>query len=173
MGPNPTIPPTNAPRSSEPGIPSCTAPQPTASSTTPRTSPRRTSSAPPVRVSTRSNSSSGSQRRRWARARESSRPSTPSPCWPRPGTNHRRGWHHRVASAVRTDLVGGTAGRINEPTRVSVLQPWHEANGATPILAGQWVRPEHYGDPPPRCATRAPTSASSTSRRSANSTCRP
>jgi len=30
---------------------------------------------------------------------------------------------------------------------VSVIQPWHEANGATPILAGQWVRPDHYGDP--------------------------
>ena len=43
--------------------------------------------------------------------------------------------------------LGALAGRINEPTRVSVLQPWHEANGATPILAGQWVRPEHYGDP--------------------------
>ena len=43
--------------------------------------------------------------------------------------------------------LGALAGRINEPTRVSVIQPWHEANGATPILAGQWVRPEHYGDP--------------------------
>jgi len=43
--------------------------------------------------------------------------------------------------------LGALAGRINEPTRVSVLQPWHEANGASPILAGQWVRPEHYGDP--------------------------
>ncbi|MEM9201737.1 MAG: 2Fe-2S iron-sulfur cluster-binding protein [Actinomycetota bacterium] len=43
--------------------------------------------------------------------------------------------------------LGALAGRINEPTRVSVIQPWHEANGAIPILAGQWVRPEHYGDP--------------------------
>ncbi|MEO0495570.1 MAG: 2Fe-2S iron-sulfur cluster-binding protein, partial [Actinomycetota bacterium] len=43
--------------------------------------------------------------------------------------------------------LGALAGRINEPKRVSVLQPWHEANGASPILAGQWVRPEHYGDP--------------------------
>ena len=52
--------------------------------------------------------------------------------------------------------LGALAGRINEPTRVSVLQPWHEANGATPILAGQWVRPEHYGDP--AAEVRAPKS---------------
>lgn len=43
--------------------------------------------------------------------------------------------------------LGALAGRIFEPRRVSSIQPWHEANGATPILAGQWVRPEHYGDP--------------------------
>jgi len=43
--------------------------------------------------------------------------------------------------------LGALAGRINEPTRRSVIQPWHEANGATPILAGQWVRPDHYGEP--------------------------
>lgn len=42
--------------------------------------------------------------------------------------------------------LGALAGRINEPKRVSVIQPWHEANDATPILAGQWVRPDHYGD---------------------------
>ncbi len=43
--------------------------------------------------------------------------------------------------------LGALAGRIHEPVRVSTVQPWHEANGATPILAGAWVRPEHYGDP--------------------------
>ncbi len=43
--------------------------------------------------------------------------------------------------------LGALGGRIFEPVRVSSIQPWHEANGATPILAGQWVRPEHYGDP--------------------------
>ena len=43
--------------------------------------------------------------------------------------------------------LGALAGRIFEPTRVSSIQPWHEARGATPILAGQWIRPEHYGDP--------------------------
>lgn len=43
--------------------------------------------------------------------------------------------------------LGALAGRVFEPVRVSSIQPWHEANGSTPILAGQWVRPEHYGDP--------------------------
>ncbi|MCP4225160.1 MAG: sarcosine oxidase, partial [Actinomycetia bacterium] len=43
--------------------------------------------------------------------------------------------------------LGALAGRVFEPTRVSSIQPWHEANGYTPILAGQWIRPEHYGDP--------------------------
>jgi sarcosine oxidase subunit alpha len=27
------------------------------------------------------------------------------------------------------------------------MHDWHEANGAQPLNAGQWVRPEHYGDP--------------------------
>ncbi len=43
--------------------------------------------------------------------------------------------------------LGALGGRIFEPVRVSSIQPWHEANRATPILAGQWVRPEHYGNP--------------------------
>ena len=43
--------------------------------------------------------------------------------------------------------LGALAGRVFEPVRVSSIQPWHEANGATSILAGQWIRPEHYGDP--------------------------
>ena len=43
--------------------------------------------------------------------------------------------------------LGALGGRIFEPKRVSSIQPWHEAHGYTPILAGQWVRPEHYGDP--------------------------
>ncbi|MCP4227562.1 MAG: FAD-dependent oxidoreductase [Actinomycetia bacterium] len=43
--------------------------------------------------------------------------------------------------------LGALGGRVFEPTRVSSIQPWHEANGATPILAGQWIRPDHYGDP--------------------------
>ena len=41
--------------------------------------------------------------------------------------------------------LGALAGRILEPTRYSPIQPWHELHGATPIIAGQWIRPEHYG----------------------------
>ena len=43
--------------------------------------------------------------------------------------------------------LGALAGRVFEPVRVSSIQPWHEANGVTPIQAGQWIRPDHYGDP--------------------------
>ncbi|MCP5029787.1 MAG: FAD-dependent oxidoreductase [Actinomycetia bacterium] len=43
--------------------------------------------------------------------------------------------------------LGALAGRVFEPTRVSSIQPWHDAHGAVPIVAGQWIRPDHYGDP--------------------------
>ena len=43
--------------------------------------------------------------------------------------------------------LGALAGRIHEPVRRSSLQDWHENHGASPLLAGQWVRPNHYGDP--------------------------
>ncbi len=43
--------------------------------------------------------------------------------------------------------LGALAGRMFEPVRVSSIQPWHEANGVHTILAGQWIRPDHYGDP--------------------------
>ncbi|MEE2769158.1 MAG: 2Fe-2S iron-sulfur cluster-binding protein [Actinomycetota bacterium] len=42
--------------------------------------------------------------------------------------------------------LGALAGRIHEPIRRSALQDWHEAHGASPLLAGVWVRPDHYGD---------------------------
>jgi sarcosine oxidase, subunit alpha len=42
--------------------------------------------------------------------------------------------------------LGTLAGRKYEPVRYSTIQPWHEANGAVPLVAGQWIRPEHYGD---------------------------
>ena len=42
--------------------------------------------------------------------------------------------------------LGALAGRIFEPVRRSALQDWHEAHGSSPLLAGQWVRPDHYGD---------------------------
>ncbi len=43
--------------------------------------------------------------------------------------------------------LGALAGRVFEPVRVSPMHPWHEANGVHTILAGQWIRPDHYGDP--------------------------
>jgi len=43
--------------------------------------------------------------------------------------------------------LGTLAGRQYEAVRYSPLQDWHEAHGAVPIQAGQWVRPDHYGDP--------------------------
>ena len=42
--------------------------------------------------------------------------------------------------------LGALAGRSFEPVRVSPMQGWHEAHGAEPLIAGQWIRPEHYGD---------------------------
>ncbi len=43
--------------------------------------------------------------------------------------------------------LGALAGRPSEPTHVSPMQPWHEAHHAQPLVAGKWIRPEHYGDP--------------------------
>ena len=43
--------------------------------------------------------------------------------------------------------LGGLAGRRMEPMHVSPMQPWHEAHKATPLIAGRWIRPEHYGNP--------------------------
>jgi sarcosine oxidase, subunit alpha len=43
--------------------------------------------------------------------------------------------------------LGALAGRKLEPVRSSPMQPWHEAHGARPLVAGQWIRPDHYGDP--------------------------
>jgi sarcosine oxidase subunit alpha len=43
--------------------------------------------------------------------------------------------------------LGTLAGRKYEPVRYSTIQTWHETHGAVPLVAGQWIRPEHYGDP--------------------------
>ncbi|GAA1798667.1 FAD-dependent oxidoreductase [Planosporangium flavigriseum] len=43
--------------------------------------------------------------------------------------------------------LGALAGRIFEPVRHSPMQPWHVKNNAKPLIAGQWIRPDHYGDP--------------------------
>ncbi len=43
--------------------------------------------------------------------------------------------------------LGALAGRMFEPVRLSSLHDLHVAAGMEPIQAGQWVRPNHYGDP--------------------------
>jgi sarcosine oxidase, subunit alpha len=43
--------------------------------------------------------------------------------------------------------LGALAGRELEPVRYSPMQPWHEAHHARPLVAGAWIRPDHYGDP--------------------------
>jgi sarcosine oxidase subunit alpha len=43
--------------------------------------------------------------------------------------------------------LGALAGKHAEPVRISPMQEWHDAHGAEPLIAGQWIRPEHYGDP--------------------------
>jgi len=43
--------------------------------------------------------------------------------------------------------LGALAGRIFEPVRHSPMHGWHEAHGAAPLVAGQWIRPDHYGNP--------------------------
>jgi sarcosine oxidase, subunit alpha len=43
--------------------------------------------------------------------------------------------------------LGALAGRIFEPVRYSPMQPWHAGHGAKQLVAGQWIRPEHYGNP--------------------------
>lgn len=44
--------------------------------------------------------------------------------------------------------LGALAGRVFEPTRRSPMHDWHEAHGAIPLIAGQWIRPDSYGDAP-------------------------
>jgi sarcosine oxidase subunit alpha len=43
--------------------------------------------------------------------------------------------------------LGVLAGRSYEPVRRSPMHEWHQSHGAVPLVAGQWIRPEHYGDP--------------------------
>lgn len=43
--------------------------------------------------------------------------------------------------------LGALAGRPRHPLRRSPMQSWHEQHGAVPLVAGAWVRPDHYGDP--------------------------
>ncbi|MGH3952153.1 MAG: 2Fe-2S iron-sulfur cluster-binding protein, partial [Pseudonocardiaceae bacterium] len=43
--------------------------------------------------------------------------------------------------------LGALAGRHYQPVRRSPMHAWHVRHGATPLVAGTWIRPEHYGDP--------------------------
>ena len=43
--------------------------------------------------------------------------------------------------------LAALAGQAFEPARYSPMQPWHEAHGAAPLIAGAWIRPDGYGDP--------------------------
>ncbi len=43
--------------------------------------------------------------------------------------------------------LGALAGPSFEPVRYSPMRPWHEAHGAVPLVAGAWIRPDHYSDP--------------------------
>jgi sarcosine oxidase subunit alpha len=42
--------------------------------------------------------------------------------------------------------LGALAGQPSEPVRYSPMQPWHDAHGAAPLIAGAWIRPDRYGD---------------------------
>ena len=43
--------------------------------------------------------------------------------------------------------LGALAGQDEDPVRHSPMHTWHVDHGAAPLVAGQWIRPEHYGDP--------------------------
>ena len=43
--------------------------------------------------------------------------------------------------------LGVLAGQNMEPVRYTPMHDWHRAGGARMMVAGLWMRPEHYGDP--------------------------
>jgi sarcosine oxidase subunit alpha len=48
---------------------------------------------------------------------------------------------------VRPLKLINLAGQMMEPVRVTPVHDWHVAQGAKMMVAGLWLRPEHYGDP--------------------------
>ena len=42
--------------------------------------------------------------------------------------------------------LGALAGQPMEPVQLTPLHDWHAAHGARMMVAGLWLRPEHYGD---------------------------
>ncbi len=43
--------------------------------------------------------------------------------------------------------LGALAGDDEDPVRRSPMHDWHARHGARWLVAGQWLRPDHYGDP--------------------------
>ena len=43
--------------------------------------------------------------------------------------------------------LGALAGQVMEPVQLSPVHQWHQDRGAKLMVAGLWLRPEHYGDP--------------------------
>lgn len=43
--------------------------------------------------------------------------------------------------------LGALAAGAREPVRRSPVHPWHERHGARWMATGEWMRPDHYGDP--------------------------
>jgi sarcosine oxidase subunit alpha len=43
--------------------------------------------------------------------------------------------------------LASLAGQIMEPVKQTPVHDWHVAQGAKMMVAGLWMRPEHYGDP--------------------------
>ncbi len=43
--------------------------------------------------------------------------------------------------------LGVLAGQQMEPVKVTPVHDWHRQHGARMMVAGIWLRPEHYGDP--------------------------
>jgi sarcosine oxidase subunit alpha len=43
--------------------------------------------------------------------------------------------------------LGALAGQNMEPVQLTPVHDWHAAQGAKMMIAGLWLRPEHYGDP--------------------------
>ncbi len=144
----PTSQPVRCPNCPSTRTRSCSAAAPTAWWTSARTCRRRTSSPRSVRATTRSSWPSATPPPRWAPPRASSKWSTrsrsrrrpPARRSPKPGTTT---WRPPYAPVT----LGALAGRPWEPVRYSPMQPWHEAHHARPLIAGAWIRPDHYGDP--------------------------
>lgn len=48
---------------------------------------------------------------------------------------------------VRPVEFGALGGQMMEPVRYTPVHDWHLQHGAKMMVAGLWMRPEHYGDP--------------------------